>query len=197
MFNASSLYFTSQFGLSTESAAAVSSIFGWMNLFTRAVGGIISDWANIRCGMRGRLWTQALILAIEAAFIFVFVFAQASILTGSIIVMVFFSGFTQAAEGSTYAIVPYVSPPNTGAVSGVVGAGTKILNSNLIALSYGFVEMYSHPFFFQCPHFSQVGALVHLPLVLSRIESPFKWSGVASSCRHSYHYLFLSKDIQK
>lgn len=123
MYNASSLYFTSAFGLSAESAAAVSSIFGWMNLFTRATGGIISDWLNLRCGMRGRLWTQASLLAFEAAFIFAF--AHATTLTGSIIVMVFFSGFTQAAEGSTFAIVPYVNPQNTGAVSGIVGAGME------------------------------------------------------------------------
>eukprot|EP00541_Cyclophora_tenuis_P019606 CAMPEP_0116554506 /NCGR_PEP_ID=MMETSP0397-20121206/7631_1 /TAXON_ID=216820 /ORGANISM="Cyclophora tenuis, Strain ECT3854" /LENGTH=126 /DNA_ID=CAMNT_0004079677 /DNA_START=147 /DNA_END=527 /DNA_ORIENTATION=+ len=37
--------------------------------------------------------------------------------------MLIFSGFVQAAEGSTFAVVPYVDPPCTGAVMGIVGAG--------------------------------------------------------------------------
>jgi NNP family nitrate/nitrite transporter-like MFS transporter len=97
MYNASSLYYTSQFGLSTFSAAAVSSILGWMNLFTRAASGIMSDYLNKKMGMRGRLITQAVLLLFEA--VFIFIFAKTSSLAPSIIVMIFFSGFVQAAEG--------------------------------------------------------------------------------------------------
>jgi NNP family nitrate/nitrite transporter-like MFS transporter len=39
MNNAAALYFKDQFDLSTESAAAIASIFGWMNLFARGLGG--------------------------------------------------------------------------------------------------------------------------------------------------------------
>jgi NNP family nitrate/nitrite transporter-like MFS transporter len=34
--------------------------------------------------------------------------------------------FVQAAEGSTYAIVPYVDPPSTGSIAGIVGAGGNV-----------------------------------------------------------------------
>lgn len=55
MNNAAALYFKDEFNQSTESAAAIASIFGWMNLFARGMGGFISDWANARMGMRGRI----------------------------------------------------------------------------------------------------------------------------------------------
>lgn len=50
MNNAAALYFKEQFALSTESAAAIASIFEWMNLFARALGGYFSDKANCRFG---------------------------------------------------------------------------------------------------------------------------------------------------
>jgi len=53
----------------------------------------------------------------------VFVFSRTPSLAGSIIVLVFFSTCVQAAEGTTYGIVPYVNPPYTGSIAGIVGAG--------------------------------------------------------------------------
>jgi NNP family nitrate/nitrite transporter-like MFS transporter len=50
MNNASALYFRDEFGLRTESAAAIASIFGWMNLFARGLGGYASDKCNARYG---------------------------------------------------------------------------------------------------------------------------------------------------
>jgi NNP family nitrate/nitrite transporter-like MFS transporter len=50
MNNAAALYFKEQFGLSTETAAVVASIFGWMNLFARGLGGYVSDRSNRRWG---------------------------------------------------------------------------------------------------------------------------------------------------
>jgi len=121
MNNAAALYFYDQFDRTTEQAAAIASIFGWMNLFARGLGGFASDWTNKRWGMRGRFWTQTIFLAGEGAM--VLIFANTLTLAGAIVVMVFFSLFVQAAEGSTYGIVPYVDPPSTGSISGIVGAG--------------------------------------------------------------------------
>lgn len=56
--NAAALYFKEEFEMSTEAAAAVASIFGWMNLFARALGGFLSDISNAYRGMRGRLISQ-------------------------------------------------------------------------------------------------------------------------------------------
>lgn len=136
MNNAAALYFKDQFDLKTETAAAIASIFGWLNLFARGLGGYCSDKANAHCGMRGRLWVQTLCLVAEGAL--VLFFAQTTSLTSAILVMVFFSLFVQAAEGSTYGIVPYVDPPTTGAIAGIVGAGG---NTGAVCFSIGFRQL--------------------------------------------------------
>ncbi len=121
MNNAAALYFKDEFKLSTESAAAIASIFGWMNLFARGVGGFISDKFNAKMGMRGRLWWQSICLLVEG--ITILIFAETKNLGLAIFVLVIFSSFVQAAEGSSYGIVPYVNPPATGSIAGIVGAG--------------------------------------------------------------------------
>jgi Nitrate/nitrite transporter len=60
MNNAAASYFKETFDLSTESAAAIASIFGWMNLFARGLGGFTSDKLNAKMGMRGRLIVQTI-----------------------------------------------------------------------------------------------------------------------------------------
>jgi len=121
MNNAAASYFKREFGLSTESAAAIASIFGWMNLFARGLGGFTSDKFNSKMGMRGRLIWQTFCLVIEG--IMVFAFSRTKSLGLAICVLIVFSSFVQAAEGSTYGIVPYVDPPSTGSIAGIVGAG--------------------------------------------------------------------------
>jgi MFS transporter, NNP family, nitrate/nitrite transporter len=133
---AAASYFKDEFGVSTESAAAVASIFGWMNLFARGLGGFVSDHANARYGMRGRLCTNTVILGLEG--VLIFVFSQSKTLAGGISSMVFFSLFVQAAEGSTFGIVPYVEKNWTGSVTGIVGAGGNV---GAVAFSLLFREM--------------------------------------------------------
>merc|ERR1711943_15833 len=134
MNNAAALYFKETFGQSTEAATA--SIFGWMNLFARGLGGALSDKMNASMGMRGRLWAQTILLLCEGAL--VLVFANTGTLGASITVMVFFSLFVQAAEGSSYGIVPYVDPPSTGSLAGIVGAGG---NSGAVGFGMGFRQL--------------------------------------------------------
>jgi len=133
MNNAAALYFKDKFDLTTESAAAIASIFGFMNLFARGLGGFLSDVGNKYMGMRGRLWAQTVCLIAEG--ILVLVFAQTNTLGAAITVMVFFSLFVQAAEGTSYGIVPYVDPPATGSISGIVGAGG---NTGAVCFGLGF-----------------------------------------------------------
>ena len=52
--------------------------------------------------------------------------------------MVIFSSFVQAAEGSTCGIVPYVNPPCTGSIAGIVGAGG---NTGAVCFGLGFHEL--------------------------------------------------------
>jgi len=124
MTQSAALYFTDAFGQTTESAAAIASVFGWMNIFARGLGGYFSDWAFSRAGLRGRLWCQGLLLCTEGCLIIIF--SSTSTLGGAIVVMIFFSIFLQAAEGSTFGIVPYVDESVAGSVAGFVGAGGNI-----------------------------------------------------------------------
>lgn len=137
MNNAASLYFIDQFDQTTASAAAIASIFGWMNLFCRGLGGFSSDYLNKKLGMRGRLIAQSVYLILESICIIAFAFTTDNI-ASAIVVLLFFSLFTQAAEGSTYGIVPYVDTVNTGSISGIVGAGG---NSGAVAFGFAFRQM--------------------------------------------------------
>jgi len=121
MNNAASKYFQDVFLLPTESASAIASIFGWMNLFARGLGGFTSDKLNGKMGMRGRLLWQSTCLFFEAGC--VLWFSKTTNLGLAIFILVIFSTLVQAAEGSTYGIVPYVDPPSTGSIAGIVGAG--------------------------------------------------------------------------
>merc|ERR1719330_1046159 len=88
---------------------------------------------NQKCGMRGRLWAQTICLIGEG--ILVLVFANTKTLGLSITIMICFSIFVQAAEGTSYGIVPYVDPASTGSIAGIVGAGG---NSGAVAFGMGF-----------------------------------------------------------
>lgn len=112
------------FGQSSEAAGAIASIFGWMNLFARGLGGVLSDSLQETMGMRGRIWAQAALLMFEG--IAVMVFATTETLAGAVIVLVLFSLFVQSAEGTSFGIVPYINPRFTGSVSGIVGAGGNV-----------------------------------------------------------------------
>ena len=68
----------------------------------------------------------------------VLIFANSKSLAASIVVMVIFSSFVQAAEGSSYGIVPYVNPPATGSIAGIVGAGG---NTGAVAFGLGFRQL--------------------------------------------------------
>ncbi|CAB9497571.1 affinity nitrate transporter 2 [Seminavis robusta] len=124
MTNATALYFRDEFGQTTVSAAAIASVFGFMNLFARGLGGFGSDLFNAKYGMRGRVSWQAVTLFMEGIGVVIFGFADT--LAGSIIALIFLSFMVQSAEGSTFGIVPYVDRRFTGSVVGWVGAGGNV-----------------------------------------------------------------------
>jgi NNP family nitrate/nitrite transporter-like MFS transporter len=169
MNNAAALYFKDEFGQSTESAAAIASIFGWMNLFARGLGGWLSDLLNSKMGMRGRLWAQTIFLAGEGAL--VLVFANSSSLGGAIAIMVFFSLFVQAAEGSTFGVVPYVDPPSTGSISGIVGAGGNV---GAVGFGLGFRQLDYKPAFY-IMGFSILGSAFASILINIKGHSALLW----------------------
>lgn len=134
MNNAAASYFVNRFDLTTSTAAAIASIFGFMNIFARGLGGYFSDIANEKMGMKGRIWVQLLLLLFEG--ICILIFAMMESLWSAILVLTIFSIFVQGAEGSTYGIVPYVNPVAPGAVAGIVGAGGP---SGAVAFGMGFL----------------------------------------------------------
>jgi len=118
-------HFHDIFGVDLVAAGALAMCFGGMNLFARSLGGIASDWANARWNMQGRLWAHFLSLAGQAIFLFFFGLIDKS--SGgwpvALLALGMMSIFTNMAEGTSYAIVPYMIPTDLAIVSAVVGAG--------------------------------------------------------------------------
>lgn len=137
MTSAAALYFQEEFDQPTASAAAIASVFGWMNLFARGLGGFVSDMACAKYGLRGRLWVQLCCLFGEGFFVCLFSITDS--LAGAIVSMAVFSIFVQAAEGSTFGIVPYIDYAVTGSITGIVGAGGNFggVIFSLVFRSYG------------------------------------------------------------
>jgi NNP family nitrate/nitrite transporter-like MFS transporter len=129
-------YFVNRFGQDIVTAGAIAFSFGAMNIFARAVGGLLSDYGQKIMGFRGRLWVQFLCLVWEGVFLLIFSRQDPS---GSAIpLLILFSLGVQASEGATFGLVPYVMPKATGAVAGVVGAG-----GNIGAVSWGMIFLFS------------------------------------------------------
>jgi NNP family nitrate/nitrite transporter-like MFS transporter len=130
--NVASLHFVDSFKLSQGSAGLWAGVFGLMNLFARALGGIVSDKVGLRFGMRGKGILLAGVLLLEG--IGLLLFAQAGSLALAIAAMLSFALFLKMANGATYGIVPFVNEKNVGLVSGIVGAG-----GNLGGMMFGFL----------------------------------------------------------
>jgi NNP family nitrate/nitrite transporter-like MFS transporter len=130
--NVASLHFVDTFHLSQHSAGFWAGMFGFMNLFARALGGIFSDLSGARWGMRGKGLLLTCALLLEG--IGLIAFAHAPSFTIAIICMISFALFLKMANGATYGIVPFVDEKNVGLISGVVGAG-----GNLGGMVFGFL----------------------------------------------------------
>jgi NNP family nitrate/nitrite transporter-like MFS transporter len=115
-------YLFDQFHISLSIAGILGSLFGLMNCFARTLGGLSSDMAGKRYGMRGRLWAYWIMQTIEGLFCIFMGLAKDS-LAGTVLIMVVFSIFVQASCGACFGIVPFVSKRSMGVVSGFVGAG--------------------------------------------------------------------------
>ncbi|WP_266363256.1 MFS transporter [Tellurirhabdus rosea] len=118
------LYFVDTFHLDVATAGLWAGVFGFMNIFARALGGIVADKVGRRYGMRGKGLLLAAMLLLEG--LGIMFFAQSGNLTLAIASMLGFAMFLKMANGATYAIVPFVNPRAVGVVSGIVGAGGNL-----------------------------------------------------------------------
>jgi NNP family nitrate/nitrite transporter-like MFS transporter len=130
--NVASLHFVDTFHLSQSQAGFWAGIFGFMNLFARALGGIASDKVGKKFGMRGKGLLLAGVLLLEGCGLILF--AQSGSLMVAIMSMLTFALFLKMSNGATYGIVPFVNAKNVGLVSGIVGAG-----GNLGGMLFGFL----------------------------------------------------------
>jgi NNP family nitrate/nitrite transporter-like MFS transporter len=122
--NVAAIYFVDNFKASIIMAGALASIFGFMNLFARALGGIFSDKAGKLYGLRGKGLLLAAFLVLEGFGIMLF--AKSGNLSMAIVSMLLFALFLKMANGTTYSIVPFINKDAIGSVAGVVGAGGNI-----------------------------------------------------------------------
>ncbi len=121
MDNVAALYFKDSFRLTLKLAGLLASLIGMMNLFARALGGMMGDWAGNRWGLRGRsLLLGAAILSEGLAMA---LFSRMTLLIPAIAAFFLFGVLVCVACGVTYAVVPLIQPRAIGSVSGIVGAG--------------------------------------------------------------------------
>lgn len=130
--NVAALHFVDSFGLSQANAGFWAGVFGLMNLFARALGGIVSDKIGIKFGMKGKGMLLASMLLLEGCGLILF--AHAGSFVFAILAMLTFALFLKMSNGATYGIVPFVNEKNVGLISGVVGAG-----GNLGGMALGFL----------------------------------------------------------
>ena len=130
--NVAALHFVDTFKLDQASAGFWAGVFGFMNIFARALGGIVADKVGQKSGVKGKGWLLGLVLLLEG--VGLIIFANAGYLTLAIVSMLTFALFLKMANGATYAIVPFVNAQNVGLVAGVVGAG-----GNLGGMLFGFL----------------------------------------------------------
>src|SRR5579883_1779438 len=136
--NIAALYFTDYFHLGLSLAGLVAGSFGAMNLFARALGGIVSDRCQRLWGLRGR--TLLLGSTLFAEGLALMLFSRMHVLSLAIAAMLLTGLFIKTSNGATYSVVPFINQRALGAVAGVVGAG-----GNLGAFLAGFFFKGSMP----------------------------------------------------
>ena len=130
--NVAAVYFVDHFAASLVMAGFLAGIFGFMNIFARGLGGLVSDRAGRAYGLKGKWLLLSGLLMLEG--LGIAFFSVAPSLALAITAMLVFALFLKMANGCTYSIVPFVNKQAMGSVSGVVGAG-----GNLGAMLVGFL----------------------------------------------------------
>jgi len=122
--NIAALYFTDYFHLALTAAGVVAASFGMMNLFARALGGIVSDRCYKKWGLRGRVILLGCTICGEG--LGLMLFSRMRMLPLAIASMMLAGLFVKMSNGATYSVVPFVNRKALGAVAGIVGAGGNV-----------------------------------------------------------------------
>ncbi len=138
--NVAALYFLDHFDelsrgdrhAALRTAGLIAGSFGAMNLFARALGGIVGDRIGARWGLPGRV--KWLFVAVFCEGLALMLFSQARSLATAIPALILTGLFVKMSNGATYSVVPFVNRRALGSVSGIVGAG-----GNAGAVAAGFL----------------------------------------------------------
>ncbi len=122
--NIAALYFTDYFHLALTAAGVVAGSFGMMNLFARALGGVVSDKLHACFGLRGRIWLLGATICLEG--LALMLFSRMKVLPLAVASMMLAGLFIKMSNGATYSLVPFVNKRALGAVAGIVGAGGNV-----------------------------------------------------------------------
>lgn len=122
--NIATLYFVDNFQLGLKEAGLIAGLFGMMNIFARALGGLFGDKAGKHFGLRGRILLLGVFLLLEG--VGIMAFSASTTLVWSIVLMLVFALFLKMSNGATYAVVPFINRRAMGMVSGIVGAGGNV-----------------------------------------------------------------------
>jgi NNP family nitrate/nitrite transporter-like MFS transporter len=113
-------------------AGMIAGLFGGLNLFARALGGIVADRFGARWGLQGRV--KWLFMTLFGAGLMLMCFSQSRTLLVAVPLLMLLGLFVKMSNGATYSIVPFINPKALGSVSGIVGAG-----GNVGAVAAGFL----------------------------------------------------------
>lgn len=122
--NIATLYFVDNFQLGLKEAGIIAGLFGMMNIFARALGGIFGDKAGKKFGLKGRIFILGTFLLMEG--LGIILFSQMDSLVWAIATMLLFALFLKMSNGATYSVVPFINKKAVGAVAGIVGAGGNV-----------------------------------------------------------------------
>ncbi|HTE33301.1 MAG TPA: MFS transporter [Chryseolinea sp.] len=142
--NFAASYFHDNYKATLIFAGLLASIFGWINIFARALGGMVSDKVGSKHGFNGKVSLLALLLLLEGSGIMLF--AHSDGLVMAIMMMFFFGICLKMANGATYSIVPFINQKAVGSIAGIVGAGGNV---GAVLIGFLFKSMtHSEAFFY-------------------------------------------------
>jgi NNP family nitrate/nitrite transporter-like MFS transporter len=98
--SSATLHLANRFDLELADAAAYASLFGIMNIFSRGLGGVISDKMHAMYSLRGRLIVHMIFMLCEGILIFYFV--RCGELNTTLVAMVAFAIFGQVRGKITF-----------------------------------------------------------------------------------------------
>ncbi|OAA67542.1 high affinity nitrate transporter NrtB [Cordyceps fumosorosea ARSEF 2679] len=132
--------------LSQTAASNRAAIFGFLNVVTRPLGGVVADLLYRRSG--GSLWWKKAWITVcgvlSGALLVVVGRVDPSATHGSsagalVALITVMAVFLEAGNGANFALVPHVHPAANGIVSGVTGAGGN-LGGVVFAVIFRFVD---------------------------------------------------------